>query len=626
MLSAIKRSLRYKVMAVVMAAALAGLLFSAAALLTYEIRRYRSQLATDMATQAGIVARMSAPALAFDDAEAGRANLALLDTRPDILSAAIYAPDGSTFATYNRADVEPRFPPITRVGVPQVGGGELTLFQPIVEEGNLLGTVYLRARDDLVSRLQDYALILGGVLLISLLVAALVSLLLQRGVTGSLQSIVAVARRVIKERDFTLRAHKTSADEIGVLVDAFNGMLAEIGAHQSALEESNRQLRVESDERRNAEQALRAADKKKDEFLATLAHELRNPLAPMVNSLGLLKTGGANEATTERAYEIMDRQLAHMVRLIEDLVDVSRITRGKLALRREPIELAATIDAAVDAVRPHVERRRQRLTVDAPAAPIHLHADPVRVSQVLSNLLNNATKYAPEQGHIRVTVGIGRNSARIEVSDDGWGIEPDEVPEIFEMFSQIDASAERVYSGLGVGLALAKRLVELHGGTLEAESAGRGQGSTFTVTLPVAQAAAPALRQATDAPAERAKRVRILLVDDNVDFVTSLEILLGSLGHQVRVAHDAPAALSEARAFDPEIAFLDIGLPTINGYELAGRLREVSSATVLVALSGWGQERDRHRAREAGFEMHLVKPVELDSIRSALDTLLAQEG
>lgn len=625
MLSAISKSVRYKVMAVILAATLAAMLTAAAALLTYEVRNYRSFLINDVTTQAGILARMNAPTLAFDDPESAEANLALLDNRRDILSAAVYTSRGELFATYSRDGIERAFPPMAPVNEPQIAADALTLFHPVVEEGNVLGSVYLQAQYELTGRLQDYAFILGGVLLVGMLVAALVSLPLQRSITAPVMAVGNVARRIMEQRDFSLRARKTTEDEIGVLVDAFNGMLAEVGERQDALEQSNRKLRQETDERRNAEDALRSADRRKDEFLATLAHELRNPLAPMVNALHLMKSEHGGAAITERAQDIIERQLAHMVRLVEDLLDVSRITRGRLTLRKERVALAAVIHSAVDTVRPLLDERGQRLEVTVPQQPIHVMADPVRVSQVVSNLLNNAARYSGDGGNIALTVSLQGGAVLIAVSDDGMGIEPDKLDEIFDMFAQGAVAPEQTQAGLGVGLALAKRLAELHGGSVKASSPGAGGGSRFTVSLPALEPAPEAERAPLEAlectAAARAKAHRILLVDDNVDFATSLQLLLEGLGHEVRVAHDASEALAAAREFAPEFAFLDIGLPRISGYELAEQLRALSSAMVLVALSGWGQEQDRRRAEAAGFAMHLVKPVELARVRAALGAL-----
>jgi two-component system, sensor histidine kinase len=366
------------------------------------------------------------------------------------------------------------------------------------------------------------------------------------------------------------------------------------------------------------------ADRRKDEFLATLAHELRNPLAHMVNSLSMMNGPESTEAAP-RAKEIIQRQLAHMVRLVDDLLDVSRITRGKLAVHAKRVELAGIIQSAVDTVQPVMDARRHELIVTLPEEPVYVQGDPVRLSQVFSNLLNNAAKYSEPEGSVRLTAAASADRLEIVITDDGIGISAETLPIIFEMFTQGDGSVERTQSGLGVGLALTRRLIELHGGTVEARSPGLGKGSTFTVTLPLAAAPAELNRDtAPDPDAAAARSRRILLVDDNVDFATSLAMLLEGLGHVVRVAHNGGEGIEVAADLQPEIAFLDIGLPVMSGYELARRLRALpaSKDTVLVALSGWGQEDDRRRSREAGFAAHLVKPVELHKIESILEAMV----
>jgi signal transduction histidine kinase/ActR/RegA family two-component response regulator len=623
MLTPLYRSVRFKVVTAIVGATLAALLVSAAALLSYEISNYRSALFDGMATQAAMLARMTGPALAFDDDAAAGTNLALLENRPDIIAAAVYAADGAIFARYGRAGAEIDIPAeIGPFDEPRIEGNSVHLFRPVVENGETVGTVYLRARYELEARMQYYLAVLFGVLLVGLLAALLVTVPLQRSVTAPVLAVADAARKVVQERDFQQRVEKTTEDEIGLLVDAFNTMLAEVSDRQRALETSNRRLRDETEERRNAEVALRAADQRKDEFLATLAHELRNPLASMVNAIALMQASNADAGVKRRAQSIIDRQLSHMVRLVDDLLDVSRITRGKLSLRQERVELSSVVQTSVDTARPSILQREQRLKVEMPPETIVLDADPVRLSQVLANLLNNASKYTQEGGNIALVAHMDGDRLEITVSDDGMGIDGDKLDDIFQMFAQAGRRPEDMHSGLGVGLALAKRIAELHGGTLSAASDGPGRGSRFTLALPAAAEREKAAVTPLRAPEPvRQVRHRILLVDDNVDFVESHQILLEALGHEVEIAHDAAGAMAVARRGVPDIAFLDIGLPIVNGYELANRLRALSSEIVLVAMSGWGADQDRRRAHEVGFALHLVKPVELETIRSALGAL-----
>jgi len=620
-LSAVRRSLRTKVVIVVLVTTFIALSLATALMLTNEVDYYRNFLLADATTQADLLARVSAPALQFDDPKAAATNLELLNNRPSIRAAAIYTPDGTIFATFSRPD-SPAFPPLGPPGV-KISGGTLTMFQPIVQNEERLGTVYLESVYDLRDRVGAYVLILGGVMLGGMVVAGIVALWLARSVTQPVAAITGVARAVIARRDFTLRAKRTTQDEIGVLVDAFNTMLAEVGQRAAALEESNKALLKETDERRDAEAALRLADQRKDEFLATLAHELRNPLAPMVSAVDLLQTPSRDPSIEATAHDMIARQLRHMVRLVDDLLDVSRITSGKLTVRKHAVDLGSVVRSAVDTARPLLDRGSHKLDIDLPAQPVYLHADSVRLAQVFGNLLNNAAKFSEPGGKVTLSASVMGSTLRVQVRDLGIGMSAESLPKIFEMFAQDDTSVSRLHSGLGVGLALAKRLVELHDGSIEATSPGLGRGSVFTVTLPVMAALASDRGDAPAVPASEQAPSRIMLVDDNVDFATSLALLLQTLGHEVRVAHDASEALAVAVKFAPEFAFLDLGLPRVSGYELARQLRAnpATERIVLIALSGWGQQQDRDRSREAGFALHLVKPIELQGVEAALRTL-----
>jgi PAS domain S-box-containing protein len=376
-------------------------------------------------------------------------------------------------------------------------------------------------------------------------------------------------------------------------------------------------------EMRQLEEALKEADRLKDEFLAMLAHELRNPLAPIRNALHVLRQPGADAETAGRVRDMAERQVKHMARLLDDLLDVSRISRGLIELRQEVVDLAALARRTVEAVTPLVEERRHELNVALPPAPVRVKGDPTRLEQVLTNLLNNAAKYTAPGGRIWLDVGAEGGAAVVRVRDSGVGIPPEMLPKVFDLFVQAERKLDRAPGGVGIGLTLVRKLVAMHGGTVEAASPGPGQGSTFVVRLP-ARAEAPA-----DAPdawagataASAPPRRRVLVVDDNRDAADSLAVLLRLTGQEVRVAYDGPSTLAQAGEFRPALAFVDIGMPGMDGYEVARRLRRQPGLedTVLVALTGWGQEEDRRRSAEAGFDCHLVKPVEPD----ALGTLLA---
>ncbi len=621
MFKGVTGSVRRKVMVIILITTFVALLVSMIALLTYEARAYHDFLVADLTTQADILAVNSAPALAFNDPEAAHANLALLANRAGIAAAAIYTIDGQLFASYRQAGRDVRFPERVELRDPEVDGEAMRLLHPISRNDELLGMVYLQADYDLADRIADYLMILGASMAMSLIVAALLSLWLQGTVTAPILAVTRIAQKIVRDRNYRLRATRTTEDEIGMLVDAFNAMLHEVSARQHELEESNRKLKQESEERRSAEAALRLADRRKDEFLATLAHELRNPLAPMVNALTLLEATATPPETARQARAIIGRQLSHMIRLVEDLLDVSRISQGKLTIRKELVGLGGVLKSAVDTVRPLLAAKEQSLSISLPDEPVHLQADSVRLSQVFANLLNNASKYTAAGGRISLSAVVEDHVARIMIADNGQGISPATLPVMFEMFVQDPESELRGQPGLGVGLALAKRLVELHGGSIDAASEGRGHGSTFTVRMPVEEAPPALPEPVAGKPCRDYARYRILLVDDNVDFATSLGVLLRTLGHEVEITHDAPEALAAAGAFRPDFAFLDIGLPTMDGYELARKLTEnLSNKVRLVAISGWGQKEDRRLADVAGFGWYLVKPVEIGSIRSILES------
>jgi PAS domain S-box-containing protein len=355
---------------------------------------------------------------------------------------------------------------------------------------------------------------------------------------------------------------------------------------------------------------LREADRRKDEFLATLAHELRNPLAPIRNAVEIIRLAGA-DGPVAQARAVMDRQLTQLVRLVDDLLDVSRITRGKLELRPERCDLRAAVAAAVETARPLLDRAGHAFAEDVPADPVPVDADPARIAQVVGNLLTNAAKYTPRGGSVRLAVGRDGPDAAVTVTDTGVGIPPDMLDRVFDMFTQVDRSLEKSAGGLGIGLALARGLAEMHGGTIAARSGGEGRGSEFVLRLPLA-ADAPA--EGTDRPgqARPLARRRVLVVDDNTDAAQSLADLLGLLGHDARTAHDGEAGVAAAEAFRPHLVLMDLGMPRLNGYDAARRIRAEpwGGGMVLVALTGWGQEDDRRRTAEAGFDRHLVKPVD----------------
>lgn len=376
-------------------------------------------------------------------------------------------------------------------------------------------------------------------------------------------------------------------------------------------------------DRKEAEEALREADRRKDVFLAVLAHELRNPLAPIRNALEILKLRGSSDPISTSARDMIERQVAHLVRLIEDLMDVGRITRGKLQLRREPFELAATLERAAETIRPQMELAGLRLELSVPPEPLWVDADPVRLTQVLLNLLDNACKYTGEGGTVTLFAEQDGEEVEIRVSDTGIGVRAEDLPVLFQMFARVGGPSERIHPGLGIGLALARGLVEMHGGRIEARSEGLGRGATFVLRLPVLSelpSAAPQPDQHESLGSVRPQR--ILIADDNRDVVESLALLLELTGYRVEKAYDGLQAVETAERCRPDLVLLDIGMPNLDGYEACRRIRQQpwGRDMLLVALTGWGQEDDRRRSERAGFNSHLVKPVE----RSDLLRLLAE--
>jgi CheY-like chemotaxis protein len=378
-------------------------------------------------------------------------------------------------------------------------------------------------------------------------------------------------------------------------------------------------------ERKKVEVALKEGDRRKDEFLAMLAHELRNPLAPISNALDVMRLSDDLSPATARMCEIMEGQVDHMVRLVDDLLDVSRITRGKIELRKESVDLAAIVASAVEASRPLIEAAGHRLTVSIPPEPMTLEADAVRLAQVIANLLNNAAKYTEEAGQIWLTVRREDGQAVVSVRDTGVGIPSEMLPHVFEAFTQADRSLSRAQGGLGIGLTLARSLVQMHGGTIEAHSSGRGMGSEFIVRLPLAQDAphVPLSKAPAESAPARVPVRRVLVVDDTRASAYVLGKLLEKLGQQVRTAHDAASALESAQREPPDVVISDIAMPNMDGYELARRLRKEPGleGTVLVALTGYGQDRDKQEAQQAGFDHHLVKPVSVDALYELLTAL-----
>lgn len=747
-----RHSVRGKLLLVVATTALMALLIAGAAVITYDLRTYEQSRVEDLDTLADVLAAAAAPAVAFKDRQEANASLAMLRVRPTILGGAIYTPGDGVFAAYSPYELGPPELLAAAEGGHAIQGGRIALAKPVREKGERVGTLYLVAKYESAARLADTAAIVAAVLAFSLLCAVLGSIWLQGKFTRPLLDIANASRRVIERRDFSVRVEKTTQDEVGELVDAFNAMVDEVGRRSAELMESNQGLKREVAERKAAEaaraesegrfreladnapvliwindhsgcifvnrmylefagrrleqvsgmgwvdlahpddreeyveryreaverrerfeaevrlrrvdgkyrwhksiatprfrpdgslvhyigcsfditvikeniieldlaeQALREADRKKDEFLAVLSHELRNPLNPIRNAAAILHLG-PDSAEIAWAAEVIDRQSQHLSRLLEDLMDAARITQGKLELRKQRVTLSAIVDTAVETTRGLFRANRQQLDIDLPVEEIRLEADPTRMAQVLGNILGNASKYTPSGGKARLSAVLDGGRVAISVKDTGSGIAAEDLPHVFDLFMQSRGHATHATGGLGVGLALVRVLVEMHGGTVAAHSAGRGKGSEFIVTLPVmtdvrTQQSAPA---SLSFPAA-ARRLRVLVADDIADSVDSLAMLLRALKHEVHVAHDGTEALEVARRVRPDAAILDIGMPGLTGYEVASRLRRYDwgKKITLIALTGWGQHHDIVQSQQAGFDHHMTKPADASVLASYL--------
>jgi signal transduction histidine kinase/CheY-like chemotaxis protein len=421
------------------------------------------------------------------------------------------------------------------------------------------------------------------------------------------------------------------------LLSRSGGFVGVLSTHwRTPTEPTERQLRLldviarqaaDLIERRRAEEKLRASDRRKDEFLATLAHELRNPLAPLRHGVQIARMRSRSDESFQRVVEMMDRQLSHLVRLVDDLLDVGRIHSGKLELRKRTVSLNEVVVNAIEGCHARLDAQQQEVTLQPTAASLRVRADADRLVQVFTNLLSNASKFSPPRTRIHVTLARERDQAVVAVRDEGVGIEADDLGRVFDLFSQVRAHQGRADGGLGIGLAIVRSLVQLHGGSVDVSSPGTGRGSIFTVRLPLVPlpASGPTVTSDMLAAASTTPR-RVLVVDDNVDAGDSLVALLGLLGHDVSVARDGYGAVEQARARTPELVFLDLGMPGIDGLETARRLRALPGGRdiVIAALTGWGLAADRQRTREAGFDLHIVKPVDDAALVHAFDCVKAE--
>jgi signal transduction histidine kinase/CheY-like chemotaxis protein len=631
--------IRRKLLLLTLASSAPALVLASSGFLTWDITQYRGEIRQDIEAQAAIVADNSTAPLAFGDRQAAAETLAVMRLRPRVTMACLYASDGAEFAAYRR-DGSSRCPtPVPATA--NNGWDHFSAISPIVARQNQLGTLYIeRDLDDVFSRLRVGALTVGALLLIAIGAAFLIARRIQHFIASPLLELAATARNISTGHHDSLRATTVSNDEVGVVVHAFNAMLDRISERNTELSRANEELAREVDERRRLEvertaalERERDANRLKDEFLATLSHELRTPLNAVLGWTRVLRTTNREGQARERALESIERNARAQARLIEDLLEVSRIVTGKLRIHTEPVDLAAIVEAAVEVVQPAAVAKHIALTTHITVRPAMTLGDADRLQQVVWNLTSNAVKFTPPDGAATVRLSLN-NGFRIEVTDTGQGIEPRFLSHVFEPFRQADGTPSREQGGLGLGLAIARQLVELHGGTIEARSDGPGRGSSFEVRLP--SVIAPAARRPSafaelpTAPAPRPdpmplRDLRVLVVDDQQDARELLEATLEQYGAHVIAAESAAAALAEIKRYPPDVLLSDIGMPRENGYELIRRLRDrppgEGGEVPAIAVTAYASLTDRVAALTAGYQAHIAKPFEPEELVRLVATL-----
>jgi len=581
----------------IIAVTITGSLLTMTVVLVYrDLTEYRHSLARDLSTNAGIMALLAAPTLNFDDPEAAARNLSAFGETQVVQAAGIYTAAGGLHAAYARPGAAP--PPDVLPGSPEgvhIEGRRMEIVRPVVRNGERLGAVYMRADYDVWGHVHAYLGLLTLIMLLCVVVAIALATRLRRRITGPVEAFAGVADDIVSGRNPGRRAPEMPLEEFASIARAFN----------SVLDESAQRM-----------EALREADRRKDGFLATLAHELRNPLAPIRHAARLLQKKDLEETQAQAARDIISRQVARMALLLDDLLEVSRITLGRLELRRERVTVGALVKIAVETSKPLIDQKRHELTLELPGPGLELEADPLRLSQALSNLLTNAAKYTDPGGRIILRAWCDDGDALFSVTDSGIGLPATALPSVFEMFSQVDSAIDRAEGGLGIGLALVKGLVKLHGGTVQAASEGPGRGSTFTIRIPGCWPEPPDSRTAGITKETRELCGRILVVDDNSDAASSLAMVLRSSGHTVLTAGSGEEGLEAGTRLHPDVVLLDIGMPGLNGYDVARRIRFTpwGKEALLIALTGWGQKEDVERAHAAGFDFHMTKPADPDRI------------
>ena len=633
--------IRHKLLLTTFTSTAVALVLASAGFLAWDVAQYRLEIAEDIEAQSRIVAENSAAPLTFRDNQAAAETLAVLRLRPRIEVACLYAATNEVFASYQRdlTTICPAVPP----SFSAFGWETLQVVVAVQMGQDRLGTLYIqRELTDLYSRIRVGALTAGGLVLLAILTAFVIAYGMQRTISRPMLQLANTAREISSTRDYGLRAVPTSRDEVGVVIRAFNEMLDRISERDAELSRANAELGVEIEERRRVEEERTAAlarerdaNRLKDEFLATLSHELRTPLNAVLGWTRVLRSAHIEPATEKRALESIERNARVQARLVEDLLEVSRIVTGKLRIQVRAVDLAAIVDAAIEVVQPAAMAKKIALEVAIIARPAMTSGDPDRLQQVVWNVLSNAVKFTPAGGEVKVRL-VQAQGYRLTVRDSGPGIEPRFLPHVFEAFRQADGTASREHGGLGLGLAIAKQLVELHGGTINAHSSGRGTGATFEIYLPsvVATHHADTVRETVAAAALPApsvddsmlRNVRVLVVDDEEDARMLLETTLSQYGADVTIAASAAEAMQAIERDVPDVLLSDVGMPHEDGYSLIRRVRArppAAGGTIpAVAITAYASANDRLTALSAGYQAHVAKPFEPREIA----TLVAQLG
>ena len=613
--------IRLKLVLIAMLTTGGALLLAGTAMIAFERAHSSTEMGRDLKTLADIVAQNSTAALRFRDTADAKETLDALEPRKAIVDAVLYDARGRVFERYQRR-AGTRLPLLLEDDASHFVPGALVVFRPVMLKGERVGTVYLRSSlDELSSHARFQAATVGAVFVVSGLAALLFSWGLQRLVSLPIVDLARTARAVSDRKDYSLRAEKHGADELGRLVDAFNDMLEQIQERDSELQrverERSRLLALEQEARREAEEANRT----KDEFLAMLSHELRTPLNAILGWAQVLRSGKLEEAAADRALETIERNSRSQAQLIADLLDISRIITGKLRLDFRPVELLRIIEAALDSVGPAAGAKNIQLGVSLGSLQTPVLGDADRLQQVVWNLLSNAIKFTPRGGRVEISLRESGPNAVIQVTDTGAGIRADFLPYVFDRFRQAEGSHIRSHGGLGLGLSIVRHLVELHGGAVEVESPGEGEGSTFTVKLPLAAELTeehpvenqPAVSEVWSLP-DLLKDIRILVVEDERDTLDLLVTALAQCGAEVTSAVSVPEALAAFDRAAPDVLVSDIGLPVEDGYSLIRKVRSRTPARggriPAAAVTAYAGAEDRRRALDAGFQSHLAKPVD----------------